>query len=75
MSAIKVLQGSHKFAVVFSGCICTGSHRVNERINIRNLWISNEYKKERFIFIDNSNIGSNGLVDFVRLNKHGDNSS
>lgn len=46
---------------------------MNERINILNLWISNECKKERLFFLDNSNIGSNGLVDFVHLNKHGEN--
>ena len=69
---LTVLQHRFCFAVGISGCICTRSSYINERVFRLNGLLTREAKHLRFHFIDNCNIDRSQLKDFVHLNSQGE---
>lgn len=69
---LTVLQHRFCFAVGISGCICTRSSYINERVFRLNGLLTREAKRSRFHFIDNCNIDRSQLKDFVHLNSQGE---
>ncbi|MEW8546097.1 MAG: hypothetical protein AB2693_21460 [Candidatus Thiodiazotropha sp.] len=69
---LTVLQHRFSFAVGISGCICTRSSYINERVCRLNRLLNREAKRLRFHFVDNSNIDRSQLKDFVHLNSQGE---
>lgn len=61
---LTVLQHRFSFAVGISGCVCTRSVYINERVYRLNGLLNREAKRSRFHFIDNSNIDRSQLKDF-----------
>lgn len=57
---------------MISGCIFTKSDIVKHRIAVVNNMFLERCKELSFTFIDNSNIKSNALKDFVHLNYVGE---
>ena len=65
------LQKQFCFAVGISGCINTKSAFINTKVDALNVLLKRESMKYDFFFIDNSNIESLHLRDFVHLNDVG----
>ncbi|KAK3084846.1 hypothetical protein FSP39_020056 [Pinctada imbricata] len=72
VSSVHALQKCHEFAVVFSGCICTQSTIINQRVKRFNEWIISHCIEYQFSYVDHSNITCSDLRDFVHLNAAGE---
>lgn len=70
--SLKRLQKLDAFIVVISSCIYTQSTYINGRVDKFNSWMKQECDQFDFHFLDNSNINSTQLRDFVHLNYVGE---
>ena len=70
--SIVKLRKLHRFSFVFSGCIKTRNDLINSCISEVNIFARNLCIENNFLFIDHSNISSQGLRDFVHLNGSGE---
>lgn len=66
------LQDKYSFAVGISGCIYTKSGDINKKVDVLNSLFRSKVNEFKFRYIDNSNIHSSHLRDFVHLNSDGE---
>ena len=69
---LQSLRRNFHFLVIMSGCVYTKSMFINSRVDTLNSMLQETCTQFKFLFVNNSNIMSNHLKDFVHLSLDGE---